>query len=156
VRTRIPSGSLLRGSLLLAVAAKAGELDLVARQCEALLAADAREPFGERAALELDDALAGDAGEVVVVRVSAEAIRRLAAAPRERVDRPVLGQRLEGAVNGREPDADAAAAQLRVELLCARAVRLALELADDGEPLRGGTEARLAEQLGLRCGGHVA
>lgn len=70
----------------------------------------------------------------------------------------MLGERLQRAVDGREADAEATAAQLDVELLGAGPVRLALELADDGETLDGGAQTGLAEELGvlrLRRGGHV-
>ena len=119
----------------------------MARQCEALLAADAAKPLLERAALELDDALARDAGEVVVVREAAQPVRRFAARARERVDRPVLGERLQRAVHGREADPETAPTEPDVELLRAGPVRLALELADDGEPLGGRAEPRLPEEL---------
>jgi hypothetical protein len=130
----------------------------MARQREALLAADAPEPFLERAALELDDALARDAREVMVVRVAAKPVGRLAAGARERVDRSVLGERLQRSVDGGEADAEPASAEPDVELLRAGPVRLAFELADDGKSLRGRPEARLAEELGmgrLRCWCHV-
>ena len=130
----------------------------MARQRESLLTADAAEPLFERAALQLHDTLARDAGQVVMMRVAAEAVRRLAASLGERVDRPVLGERLERPIDGREADPETAPAESHVEILGAGAVRLALELAQDGQPLNGRPQPGRSEELGvidLRFGRHV-
>ena len=94
-----------------------------------------------------------------MVRVTAEPVGRLAVSVLQRVDRSALGERLQGPVDRRQADAEPAPAELDVELLRTRAVRLALELPQDSEPLRGRPQAGLPEEVGvshLRCCCHVA
>ena len=98
---------------------------------------DAQQFWGliEAALRQLDNPVATGANEVVMVALAAEPVASLGGIVRERVDDPVLGQRAERPVDGREADSLAAGAQAAVELLRGDVVRLARELVEHPQPL---------------------
>ena len=87
------------------------------RRDEAVLRRDGVEPFAEPALLDLDDAVAARADEVMVMGVRAEPLAELRAVMRERVDYGLVGEERERAVDGREPGLRVALAQPAPELL---------------------------------------
>ncbi len=95
---------------LSAAGAQAGDLDAVVSRDEAVPCAHGVEPLVEPALLDLDDAVAVRAHEVMMVRVGTESITELAAVMRQGVDHVVLVQQCKCPVDGREADLRAAAA----------------------------------------------
>ena len=141
--TRLP-GSIAPSALR----ADARHLDAVRRHPEPVRVAEPRQPRVEVALVELDDAVAALADQVVVVSAAAQAVAGLARAVRERVDSAALGQRREGAVDGCEADALALRAQAIVDLLRGRAVGLGARTSSTRDPLgrRADPEAASAER----------
>ena len=76
----------------------------MARGREPVLSRGCRQPFVHFAALELGDAVAARADEMVMVALAAEAITGLARPVGEFVDDAVLAEKRERPVHRREPD----------------------------------------------------
>jgi zinc transport system substrate-binding protein len=100
---------------------------------------------------------------VVVVPLGTAPVAELSGAVGEDVDDALLGEEPERAVDGREPQPLAAAAQPLVELLGRDVVGLPEQLGEDGRALPGGAEAgrrqellRLAQLLGAGHGAMLA
>lgn len=144
--SRIP----LRSGGGAAGAAEADDLDLVVGGHEAVTRCDGVGPGAEVALLDLDDAMAAGAEQVMVVRIAAQAIAELAAVVGERVDDALLVEEREGAVDRREADRGGAAAQAAPQRLGRKVVALACELLEHLEPLARRADAPLLEQTGER------
>ena len=111
-------------------------------------AAEIRSSHGSSSqSVELDDAVAARADEMVVVPVSAEAVAELALAVGERVDHALVGEEPERAVDGGEPEPLAAPAQALVELLRGHVVVLLHQLGEDRQALPRRPDADALEQL---------
>src|SRR5262245_30380021 len=118
--------------------AEAEEVYGVADVGEARLGGDRFGPVHGGPALDLHPAPAGAAGQVVVVDERlALPVEDLAAGVADRVDAAVLAQRLQVAVDGRQPDVLAPAPQLRVDLLGTAEARQALQRGRQGQRLPG-------------------
>ena len=112
-----------------------------------MLLRDAVEPGAELAVVQLDDAVALGADEVMVVALGAAAVAELAGAVREDVDDALVREEPERPVDGREPEALAAGPQALVELLGRHVVGLREELREHGRALPGGADPRLGQEL---------
>jgi hypothetical protein len=124
-------------------------------------------PLGDRVCpvlnsrtLDLDGAPAGSAHQVVVVPPAAPAIERLAVVHAQDVDLAGVGKALQRAVDRRQPDAVASAADHAVDLLrAAEAVQLGQGRAH-GQPLPGRSVSRQhgvgvsGRAVGRQCVGH--
>lgn len=98
-------------------------------------------PAVEIALLHLDDAVTALADEVVVVRLAAEPVALLVDVMGEDVDDPGVGQKRQGAINGREPRRGVSPPEPAPELLRRDVVGLASQLVQDLDPPRRGAHA---------------
>ena len=120
---------------------------------------DALEPGAELAVLQLDDLVAVRADEMVMVALAAPAVAELAGVVREGVDDAFAREQPERAVDGREPEPLASAAQPLVELLGGDVVSLAHQLGEDGHALARRPDADALEHahgFNLLAAGHGA
>src|ERR1700693_4203395 len=92
---------------------------------EAVLRRDGVEPVAEATLLDLDDAVAARAHEVMVMRLGAEPVAELRAVVRQRVDDALVREQRERAVHSCEPGLGVALTQPAPELLRGDVVRLA-------------------------------
>jgi hypothetical protein len=96
----------------------------VLRHGEVVPGADIYEQRFEVAARQLDDSVATQADEVMVVILPADAVAELAWKMRERVDEAMLAEQRQGAVDGSETDPLAPGTQRGMNLLRGRVVLL--------------------------------
>ncbi|KLL96565.1 hypothetical protein NJ76_02010 [Rhodococcus sp. IITR03] len=120
-----------------AIAAVAEDLDGVADVDEAVRLGHLVRPAFDLRAVHLDREAAVAAHEMVVVPGGAPPEQRLAAVGAQHVDAADLGERLQGAVDGRQADALAALAQLVVKVLGGPEFLGVVEQVDDGAALTG-------------------
>ena len=132
----------------MAVGAGPRHLEGVSLDSEAVLPAQAKEPGIELAVLQLHDAVAFAADQMVMMSIAAEAVTDLPGTMGERVDDALLTQQRERAVDGRQPDR---APQPRVDLLGSRIVGLCGERAQDGNTLLRRTQSVTREQTLDAC-----
>jgi zinc transport system substrate-binding protein len=130
-----------------AVGADADDLDRVGSMFEAVALRRPRHPGVDLAALELLDAMAARADEVVVVSRAAEPVTTLPGVVYELVDDILLAQDGQRPIDRREADPLAALAQPRVDLLSCGVVRLGGECLEHEEPLGGRADADADETL---------
>src|SRR5437899_312429 len=116
---------------------------------EAVPAADLVEPVAEPALLDLDDSMAARAGEVMMVRVAAQAVTELGAVMRERVDDALLAEQRERPVDRREAGARVALPKPSPQSLRGDVVLLTGELRQHLEALFRHAEALLREERGV-------
>jgi zinc transport system substrate-binding protein len=93
------------------------------------------QPGLEVALVELDDATAARADEVMVMALAAPAVAELSGVVRERVDDALLGQEPQRAVDGREAEPLPATAQAFVQLLRGDVVAFTHQLGEHDHPL---------------------
>ena len=109
---------------------------------EAVLRGDPCGPALDRRVLDLDGAPAGAADQVVVVRAAAAPVDRLAVVGAQHVDLAVVGQGLQAAVDGGQPDRVAARRAAGVQVLgAAEVVELVEELRGTAVRCRVGRRA---------------
>ena len=120
--------------------AGAEDLQRVGDVGEAVLGGDRVGPALDGRPLDLDGRAALAADEVVVVRVRAAAVDRLAVLGPQHVDLAALAEPLEGAVDRRQPDLGAAPVEEVVDLLGAAEVVERREGLGHGDPLPGGAQ----------------
>jgi hypothetical protein len=114
---------------------------------EAVLLRGRGDPFVEPALLDLDDAMAALAEEVMVMRVAAEPVALLAAVMGEDIDDALLAQERQRPVDRGQASAGVALAQPSPKLLGRHVVALAPKLLEHLEPSWRGVDAVPLEQL---------
>jgi hypothetical protein len=98
------------------------------------------------------------AHQVVVVLLAAEPVADLPRPMHQRVDRPMLAEQRQGAVDGRQPDRGAAVVEAGVDLLRGGVVGLGGEGVEHRAALAGGPHAVTGQELAavrLRTASHA-
>src|SRR5919197_5273179 len=132
-----------------AVRAGAAEHDLVGAHGVAAAFLDVVDRALEPRVDEALDLAAVVADEMVVVLgvVAERLVADDAVADVDPLHEPVLDERVEHAVDARQPDLRPAAGQGGVDLLCAATARLVAEIVDHARPRRAGAVARAPQLL---------
>ena len=116
---------------------------------EPVLRRNGVEPAAEATLLDLDDAMAARADEVMVVQLGAEPVTELRAVMRQGVDHAFVGEEGERAVHGREPGElrSRSRRQSSCAVMSSRSRRARPHL----EPLAGDSDVLAEEKRGEVC-----